>query len=64
MAQTQAVYFTSRGYPSNEELTAAGGVFQNGWWIFPDGSRGRSFPMEGRFIAYQPEVEIPGPLPE
>ena len=30
MTETQASYFLSRGYPSHEELTAAGGVFQKG----------------------------------
>ena len=59
MAQTQALYFMSRGYPSQEELTAAGGVCQNGRWVFPDGSTGRFRPMEGRFIADHPEVEAP-----
>ena len=59
MADTQASYFMLRGYPTHVELIAAGGVFQDGRWVFPDGSTGRPRPMEGRFIPDPPELDIP-----
>ena len=37
--------------PTDEQLMDAGGEMVGGFWVFPDGSRGRRMPMEGRFIA-------------
>jgi hypothetical protein len=41
------------GHPTEDQLTQAGGVFDREWWRFPDGSKGKFVPYQGRFAAIE-----------
>jgi len=65
MAQdTQAFFFMQVGWPSEEQLLKAGATFDRGMWTFPDGSRGRFLPPQGRFMPVDDTVQEQPPRPE
>ena len=48
--KTQAFYFSQMNpRPSEQLLQDAGAKFDGYWWVFPDASKGRFMPFEGRF---------------